>query len=151
MIKGAEVHSEPKKVMHMNQCLYFSKGTSKWVGVWDVDELLIPRTPPGSIMDVINRQVKSREDPAKDMCHILLTSYSHALPQGGIKPREDGSEPKWLGEIYADTREEVHDDGWQKSILSAEHVWYTGFHLPGSCSANGHDWTLQVGRLKGLL
>jgi hypothetical protein len=149
--------------MFFNQCLYHAKSLAKWVGIWDFDEFLVPRNPPDrSILDVIRQHspllgppralgvepptVHEGRNPARNasradgVCFLLLTSYSHALPKG-VDALHDH---RWIGERFAQTREALHDDAWKKSILSTQDVYYTGFHMPGACTANGHDWSRLV-------
>jgi hypothetical protein len=47
-----QVGHEIKKVYHMNQCLLYAKGLARWVGVWDTDEMLVPRQPGRTITQV---------------------------------------------------------------------------------------------------
>jgi hypothetical protein len=146
--------------MFFNQCLYHAKSLSTWVGIWDFDEFLIPRTPPHrTILDLIRQHTSPPPPPPPnpqeeeegqvqlkdgssvgDVCFLLLTSYSHALPKGV----DASTDHRWIGERFAKTREAWHDDAWKKSILSTQDVYYTGFHVPGACTANGHDWTALV-------
>lgn len=88
------------------------------------------------------------------MGFLLFTSYSHALPlpeaaaleaEAGIHlPLNDTDDRiHWAGRRFAHTREDGHDDGYQKSLLSARHIYFTGFHLPGACTARtdpARDW-----------
>ena len=59
---------------------------------------------------------------------------------------------RWIGDVFGrdlPTRETLFDNAWQKSILSTKHIWFTGFHLPGACTANENDWkNLVVDRNK---
>jgi hypothetical protein len=85
---------------------------------------------------------------------LLFTSYSHALPlpeaaalDGNASvhlPLDDRDDRiNWVGRRFAMTREDGHDDGYQKSLLSARHIYFTGFHLPGACTARrapDSDW-----------
>lgn len=50
----------------------------------------------------------------------------------------------WLGQIFAETREDTNDDTWQKSLLSTHNVYYMGYHLPGACRAPTRDWGQMV-------
>merc|ERR1711939_367758 len=102
-----------------------------------------------------------RAFPKSEICYLLLTSFSHAVPPGGfkdsfildggyarkesIKSSEDIhlENLRWIGHVFGrslPSRETLYDNAWQKSILSTKHIWFTGFHLPGACTANGNDW-----------
>lgn len=35
-----------KKLYHLNHCVAYSKGLARYVGIWDTDELLVPRQEP---------------------------------------------------------------------------------------------------------
>ena len=40
------------QIYHVNQCLAYTKGLAEYVGVWDVDELMIPREKGLNIPEV---------------------------------------------------------------------------------------------------
>lgn len=50
----------------------------------------------------------------------------------------------WLGQIFAETREDTNDDTWQKSLLSSRNIYYMGYHLPGACRSPKRDWAKGV-------
>ena len=47
--------SEMIKLYHMNQCLFYAKGLAKYVGIWDIDELLIPMNSTETLPEAVNR------------------------------------------------------------------------------------------------
>jgi hypothetical protein len=46
--------SIPLLNIHLNACLFLSKGTADYIGVWDINELFIPRLPYNNLIEVIN-------------------------------------------------------------------------------------------------
>lgn len=131
------------------------QGLTEWVGVWDVDEFLTPRRgPPATLLSLLDTYASPHHNAGRDVCFLLFTSYSHALPlpeataleaDAGVHlPLGDTDDRiHWLGRRFARTREDGHDDGYQKSLLSARHIYFTGFHLPGACTARAdpeRDW-----------
>lgn len=139
-----------------NQCLFWTKGLTEWVGVWDVDEFLTPRTgdPHDNLLAVLDRYASPERNEGKDVGFLLFTSYSHALslPEAAALdanasvhlPLDDtDSRINWVGQRFALTREDGEDWGYQKALLSARHIYFTGFHLPGACTARidpERDW-----------
>jgi hypothetical protein len=123
--------------------------------VWDVDEFLTPRGgPPATLLSLLDAYASPHHNAGRDVGFLLFTSYSHALPlpeaaaleadAGAHLPLNDTDDRiHWLGRRFARTREDGHDDGYQKSLLSARHIYFTGFHLPGACTARAdpeRDW-----------
>jgi len=55
--ESQKVHfgSEMIKLYHMNQCLFYAKGLAKYVGIWDMDELLIPQNKTESFPNAVDR------------------------------------------------------------------------------------------------
>ncbi len=144
---------------HYNQCLYYMKGLAEWVGVWDVDEFLTPRRgPPHTLLSVLDQYAAPEHNGGRAVGFLLFTSYSHALPlpeaaalaaDAAVRlPLNDtDTEIQWVGRRFARTREDGHDDMYQKSLLSARYIYFTGFHLPGACTARAdpeRDWGRQL-------
>lgn len=110
--------------------------------------------PPDSLLRLLDRHASPQANDHKPVGFLLFTSYSHALPLPEAAALEANASVHlplndtddrihWVGHRFAETREDGHDDGYQKSLLSARHIYFTGFHLPGACTARANperDW-----------
>ena len=79
------------KNFHVNMCLYYSKGTADYVGVWDYDEFFQPRGNNKNINDV----VKAMESPSGPIAYFHPSDADPlAMYHAGWKPQRgmaDGS------------------------------------------------------------
>lgn len=58
---------------------------TRFIGIWDTDEFLVPREPPSQVgpknlVELVGKQLKQANQSEDDMCYLLLTSYAHAGP-----------------------------------------------------------------------
>ena len=79
------------KNFHVNMCLYYSKGTADYVGVWDYDEFFQPRGSNKNLNDV----VKAMESPSGPIAYFHPSDADPlAMYHAGWKPQRgmaDGS------------------------------------------------------------
>ena len=40
------------QLWHINSCLAYTKGLARWVGIWDLDEFMVPLRKGKNIMEV---------------------------------------------------------------------------------------------------
>jgi hypothetical protein len=168
------IGSEQPKMWHYNSCLYFAKGLATWVGIWDLDEWLVPQGKnkgveggkegkgggkPKTIVETVdsimasasqeddNKDKDKREKPltAADVCHLRFTSFTGLWPRN----RDEGNR-KWNGQIFGHYKEKESTDTWQKSLVSAVNTYFVGFHLPGACRAPGRDWATPLGWMEAI-
>jgi hypothetical protein len=108
------------------------------VAVWDIDEFLVPRSPGRVLPELIHDYTDVSNTDGKETCFLRIDSFS-------LKKADSvDSRRKWFGESYAAGRDGVHNSIWTKSIVSTNHSYYIGFHMPGACATRGRDWTEKV-------
>ena len=140
------VGNDQYKLYFFNECLAYTKGLATWVGVWDVDEFLVPREKKEkkTILQALEGVLAKEGKKAEDLCYLRMTSFSHIHPGHG-EGHQVGNKT-WTGQMYMNWREAANDDTWQKCLLSNRNTYSTGFHMPGACrEAGGRDWTEPVG------
>ena len=72
------------KNFHVNMCLYYSKGTADYVGVWDYDEFFQPRGSNKNLIDV----VKAMESPSGPIAYFHPNDADPlAMYHAGWKPQ----------------------------------------------------------------
>lgn len=72
------------KNFHVNMCLYYSKGTADYVGVWDYDEFFQPRGSNKNLIDV----VKAMESPSGPIAYFHPSDADPlAMYHAGWKPQ----------------------------------------------------------------
>ena len=54
----------------INSCLYLSKGVADYLGVWDLNEFFVPRSPHNSVMDVV-RSVSTPNSSSLDLNAVV--------------------------------------------------------------------------------
>lgn len=151
---------DDSKIFFVNMCLYYAKGVSDYVGIWDFDEFFIPRSPFRTIMDIVN-SVEENEpgdnvrmtadlkdmsvDKAKEayrsgpgladgdahpFCYILLSSES---VHNHPEERSFNFNEPWIGQRYDHLPEKKSTHAFKKSILPTEKIFYAGLHMSGAC------------------
>jgi hypothetical protein len=63
------------------------------VGVWDFDELLVPRQPGLDIPQIIKKEADPVKNKDKDKCFLVFDSFRHDLVSNHTRSM-------WLGERY---------------------------------------------------
>lgn len=207
-VSGPEwMGSDQYKLWHYASCLAYTKGLATWVGIWDMDEFLVPgvgsvndvnggagedvieedddgigsgggggsgsarsaaaaaaataallsstiesinsgKSKAPTIMDVIDATLAAQGTTADEACFLHLTSYAARWPgdeaMRNAVELNSGTNLTFNGQFFAHYKENVHDDSWQKAIVSSRNVYFAGFHLPGACRAGGRDWEQVV-------
>ena len=115
-----------------NVCLYMTKGTARFLGVWDLDELLIPHFPLSSVHEIVRRSIITFGRHA-GYCSLVLYS--------AVVLRKQRSEGSWIAEAFNTSALRGTAAGgldYKKSIIPTWRVFHTGFHLPGACKLPKH-------------
>jgi hypothetical protein len=101
-----------------------------------------------TIVDVIEATLAAQGTTAEEECFLHLTSFAARWPgdeaMRNAVELNTGTNLTFNGQFFAHYKENVHDDSWQKAIVSARNVYFSGFHLPGACRAGGRDWEKVV-------
>ena len=142
------VGGDQYKLYFYNECLAYTKGLATWVGVWDIDEFLVPRekkkAEKKTIVQALEGVLAKEGKKAEELCYLRMTSYSHIHSDYGEEHKAGNK--SWVGLMYGNWREVESDDTWQKCLLSNRNTYFTGFHMPGACrEAGGRDWKVPVG------
>ena len=156
-ILGASLDRDNAKVMHVNMCLYLSRGVADYVAVWDTDEYFIPRLPHHTIMDVI-RSAEAPE-PLQPFPHdtdaftmktqwtggrgwadghghpfCYLTLSSDCIFRKDDATRKNLDRVVWVGEEYSHRAEKDRRGlSFQKSILPTRIIYQAGLHVGAAC------------------
>jgi hypothetical protein len=130
------------KLYHITGCLSYTKSLATWVGIWDIDEFLVPREPEKkTIVQSLNSLLEDSRTLPEHVCYVSLTSFGHIWPgtQHPVKNRT------WVGQTFAHWRQTESDNMWQKSIVSNRNVYMGGLHVPGACrSVGGRNWNATI-------
>ena len=113
-----------------NMCLYLVKGTARFLGVWDLDELLVPHFPLSGIDEIVRRSFLAAGRQSK-YCALVFSSAVILRKQA-----LSFSEARWIGEAFNTSALRGHAAGgldYKKSIIPTWRVFHSGFHLPGAC------------------
>jgi hypothetical protein len=112
-----------------NMCLYLTKGSARFLGVWDLDEFLIPHPPFVNVHAIVQHSLPSR-DAKLTFCGLTLNSavilsrFPHSdiyFPLGRAFNTSELRDSEALGLNYI------------KSIIPTWRVFHIGLHLPGAC------------------
>lgn len=135
-VRGMSVHRDNLKIYQVNMCTYLSKGMAEYVGLWDIDEFLIPKDKHSTI-DSLIEAVESTPRPAGNhpFCYLELKSEV-------VANREATSEVDlqhvWTGERFQHATEPrgsrvANQFSFQKSIIPTDKIFQVGLHISGAC------------------
>lgn len=151
---------------HLNSCLFLSKGTADYIGVWDLNELFIPRLPYSNIMEVI---VSSNPPVGTQLKPANISNIASAVDWKGGPGWADGDGHPYCylalfaAEIMQKTAETIpsslndfHGNPWStsrygpppkgrptepsKSILPTKTIFQAGPYISGACQLDW-EWT----------
>ena len=131
---NGDIAQKKAKIPFLNAVLYDVKGRYDWLGVWDPDEIMVPRNFNGThnVDAVMKELVGERQvDGADPPCFVIFrsTSLTVNLPYG-----------TYNGEIYPRRLEAFGGKAsYEKSMVNPNVAMFTGLHYPGSCSLD--QWT----------
>lgn len=132
---NGDILQKKAKLPFLNAVLYHAKGRYDWLGVWDPDEVMVPRASAGTVnVDTVmkglvgERQVDSADPP----CFVIFKATSFTIPEN--------PEGTYNGNIFPRRLEEFGGKAaYEKSMVNPNVAMYTGLHYPGSCSLD--QWT----------
>jgi len=147
-----------------NQCLYMAKSHGGLLGVWDIDEFLVPvkgvREPqfvdyveeelmsteaelkPHDVKEVINDQMERLDITVDELCSFTFESVSPS------KARDYRPDLLFMADRYP-KRGRRHENDWKKSISNTEKIFANGIHVPGGCSISGINTRITPNETKG--
>jgi hypothetical protein len=157
---------------HLNSCLFLSKGTAEYMGIWDLNEVFIPRLPYSNIVEVIKSanpsngvplrpsNVSNIDSPAAwkggpgwadgdghPYCYLAL--YSVEILQKTPESIPDSIEVfngnPWASGRYGPPPQARPSDP-SKSILPTKNIFQAGPHISGACQLDW-EWT-HCGQMK---
>ena len=147
------------KNMAANMFLYLSKGTSKYLGIWDYDEFFVPKLPYKSIVEIIKlyegepspieSQIKDKgaldrlektweTSPTMADCSphpwCYITFSSSAVVADSDRNKLSMHSP-WIGDRFdhGPELEKPNFLAFKKSILPTTQIWQAALHKPGGC------------------
>lgn len=130
------VQRDTLKLLFYHACLFHAKTiTSKYVGVWDLDEYVVQSpTIDQSLPDMLDQF----ESPAKycsDWCYVNLPAH---LIWQETEHRVKRKDIKTVAKVFTIRQAQTKVDYvWKKSIARTKNVFHVGFHTFGSCLKNG--------------
>jgi hypothetical protein len=132
------IGTEHFKLYFYASCLAYTKGLATWVGIWDIDEFLVPRDEGAStIVQSLDTVLRAAEKTAKDVCSMSFTSFGVME----VKEFRTIGNRTWAGQMFGHWRQAKNDDHWTKSIISNRNAYFAGFHYPGACrEVGGRRW-----------
>jgi len=139
--------SDVAKIQFYQACLFHSKSTSEFVGVWDLDEWWIP----ANLSSYLDQRHKALPQILNQLHHApcpnnwcFLTFPSHNILPASVF---DGSSraPKPTSRNPLDfTVTETLQWTWKKYIVKSLNAYMLGFHSPGTCIINGTAKVLHL-------
>jgi hypothetical protein len=142
--------------IQINSCLYLSKGTATYLGVWDVNEFFIPKPPHNNIMDVIRAASSASSDRPLHPTDIDKNQTVTSWKGGRGWADGDGHPFCYLGigvrltKRPSNALHPSHSIGIDspvsplelniKSILPTKRIFQGGLHSAGGCSLDP-EWT----------
>jgi len=112
-----------------NECLYFGKLKGDFVGVWDIDETLFPKTEEPAI-NILQKVIADSGRTLPETCSFTFEAFSPSRGKGFQK------EMGFLGDRFP-LRVEHPENAWKKTVVYAPNVFQSGIHIPGGCAMSG--------------
>lgn len=135
-LHGLQIYRDNIKNIVVNQMTYYLKGIVEFLGVWDIDELLILNQSSNivtlpqliSLYDV-NQMADGMNHP---YCNIILDSLVTKAKEKFL-PIKYIPFP-WIGQRFSQGHEKKgYGLGFQKSIRPLKRVFMSGLHVVGTC------------------
>jgi hypothetical protein len=139
-VLGIQFHRASIEAFQINSCLYMAKGVADFVGVWNVNEFVVPLPPSHSILSLIQAAlVSSRNNPVEQFdtkdenavklscCFLLINSLKKS-----VASRKSSPEVK-ISERYSFNNDPVIDDNTIRLIMNTETIFQGGVNSPGAC------------------
>lgn len=124
-----EDHSQYREFFD-NECLYFSKLKGDFVGVWDIDENLFPKTTTPAV-DILQSIIQDSGRTLQETCSFTFEAFSPSRGKG-FQP-----EMGFLGDRFP-LRVEHPENAWKKTVVYSPNVFQSGIHIPGGCAMSGN-------------
>ena len=155
-VLGLQFHRASLETFQINSCLYQAKGVADYLGVWKVNEFLVPLPPSHSILTMIqaasvssrNRMVSNIEtDMATNDNAVTISSRCffiiNSLKKYITSPKS--SPGLKITERYSFSNAPVIDDNTPRLIMNTASIFQGGVTTPGACfpfgSTSDHNLT----------
>ena len=132
--------------IHENVCLYLSKGTAIYVGMWDINTFLIPKPGFYTVAEVVSytqSSVNKAQTFSHPCCYVMFPIKEVYMTKYWTD--KDSVSPS-IGYLYANVSNDIispllYARGSEGAIVPTSTMYQMGLHMSGGCKL---DWEYTV-------